>query len=145
MALSVTKLQIGDWVRSSFFGAPVRIKSINFKDGYGWVNTTLVPDTKSDASLFPILLTPEILEKNGFVSVDDGCKCVRKWSIGEYTYAYMSFDFNVEVDILNGVSSFLHIIVPQIDVLGMPLYYVHTLQHTLRLCGLDELANDFQI
>lgn len=138
-------LMIGDWVRSSFFGAPVRIKSINFKDGYGWVNTTLVPDTKSDASLHPVYLTPEILEKNGFVSIDNGCRCVRKWNIGEYTYADMSFDCNIEVDMLNRTSSFLHIKVPHIGILGMPLYYVHTLQHALRLCGLEVLATNFKV
>lgn len=30
-------------------------------------------------------------------------------------------------------------------ILGMKISYVHELQHALRLCGLDELANNFKV
>lgn len=67
--------------------------------------------------LSPIPLTAEILEKNG--DIKDICG-VR--------------------DNGQGKECWMLIYVPAIN-----LYHIHELQHALRLCGLTELADNFQI
>lgn len=118
--MKATDLMIGDWVYSSFSDKPVKVKSINFTDGYGWVNTTLVPGTKSDMSLSPIPLTPEILEKNGWWQDEID---------GTYHNTISVYGRKAPFSILDGVV----------------INYVHQLQHALRLCGLDDLADSFKI
>ena len=75
----------------------------------------------------PIPLTPEILEKNG-------------WEYTEYCHEYRD-DKNIiqcrlpyMVGRINGI-----------DIEHFKCEYVHQYQHLLRLCGLDELADNFKI
>lgn len=83
----------------------------------------------------PIPITPEILEKNGFVFDCDfwtianprynNVRMVRYCSIDEdATDAFLghwAFDENYAID------------------------FVHELQHALRLCGLNEIADNFKV
>lgn len=59
--------QVGDWCYSAFSKKHCRILSISENDGgYYSVIVDKVDGVKDIASLSPIPLTPEILEKNGF-------------------------------------------------------------------------------
>lgn len=74
----------------------------------------------------PIPLTAEILEKNG-------------WRWNDTREGYVSDTFNLEWDIVSHVA-WLHI------GEGFIVFtYVHELQHALRLCGLNELADNFVV
>lgn len=85
-----------------------------------------------EEEISPIHLTAEILEKNGW------------WLENEDFYRHKGVDFllwwyrgiwSVEIETKFGVEyhSFTDI------------HYVHELQHALRLCELNELANNFKI
>ena len=72
----------------------------------------------------PIPLTPEILEKNGW------------WYDVEDMWLHDEVDFGIER--WNGGFQCY-------DINQIKLHSVHQLQHTLRLCGLNDLADNFKI
>ena len=75
----------------------------------------------------PIPLTPEILEKNG-------------WKEAQYWHEYQDGKNTIQCCLpdmrgkINGI-----------EIEHFKCEYVHQYQHLLRLCGLDELANNFKI
>lgn len=73
-------------------------------------------------AISPIPLTPEILEKNGFEY-----NTYNRWMSGRYGVALMEKDEHL-------------FIWDRIQI-----NYVHELQHCLRLCGLNELADSIII
>lgn len=99
------------------------------------LHTWTANDYSRDIQVKPITLTPEILEKNGFVFDCDfwtianprynNVRMVTYYSIGDDVadvfLGHWAFDENYAID------------------------YVHELQHALRLCGLDELADNFKV
>ena len=78
--------------------------------------------------IFPVELTPEILEKNGWECFDTYGK------YSHYRHPKAPFGilrrkeggYTIEVDAVKGGAVFLFIL------------YVHQLQHFLRLCGIDK-------
>ena len=80
-------------------------------------------DDKDDQP-HPIILTPEILEKNGW------------WYDSDDMWQHEEVGFYIEK--WNGRFQCY-------DINDIKLDSVHQLQHTLRLCGLDELADNFKV
>lgn len=77
----------------------------------------------------PIHLTAEILEKNCWSSTDENL-----YTIGiEKVYTFFEYSFSAEMLFIND------------GRIPKPIRYVHELQHALRLCGLDDLADNFKI
>lgn len=72
----------------------------------------------------PIPLTPEILEKNGFEK--KGIKLIAR----EGVYYIDVVDCGTEFKVIDE---------------NIIIHFVHELQHALRLCGLDELADNFKV
>ena len=102
----------------------------------------------------PIPLTTEILEKNGWyfgLTSDEedaeyslgGCHYDRHWTYDEGAGS-ISLIFPNDADggelIIDDQSFNRHLNLVFCDTL-----HVHTLQHALRLCGLDELADNFKV
>ena len=99
------------------------------------LHTWTANDYSRDIQVKPIPLTPEILEKNGFVFDSDfwtiadprynNVRMVTYYSIGDDVadafLGHWAFDENYAID------------------------YVHELQHALRLCGLNEVADNFKV
>ena len=79
----------------------------------------------------PIHLTEEILKANGFTKTD-GWTYELYIEDGDWYFVIRIYDEGefVCVDVAGGVFS---------------LCYVHTLQHAFRLCGLNDLADNFKI
>ena len=75
----------------------------------------------------PIPLTPEILEKNG-------------WKETEYWHEYKDGNTIIQYSLSN-----IWGIINEIEIEHFKCEYVHQLQHLLRLCGLDELADNFKV
>lgn len=99
-----------------------------------------------DERVRPILLTMEILEKNGF-HIDDnaiwrteaGVRCSYSKNFGE---DFMCYSVDIEEMEEGGWFNF------GIDSClwqGVSINYVHELQHALRLAGLEEMADNFKI
>ena len=127
------KLMIGDWV-SLFQGNPdgsscnVRVSYIG---EYGEVGIDGCEEyTSANCNLlFPIPLTPEILEKNGFVKqAYDG------WLISENNGRRL---IEYRTDYFDGLLRIDYAEEP-FSKISIKLKYVHQLQHALKVCGIDK-------
>ena len=100
------------------------------------LHTWTANDYSRDIQVKPIPLTPEILEKNGFVL--HGKTYILKWRGADIHwrktdgYASITAPKNLKLEGWCSISN------------GY-FCYVHILQHALRLCGLDELADNFKV
>ena len=88
------------------------------------LHTWTANDYSRDLQVKPIPLTAEILEKNGW------------WFNTEDMWYHDEVDFSIEK--WNGKFQCY-------DINSIKLDSVHQLQHALRLCGLDELADNFKV
>jgi hypothetical protein len=109
--MKANELMIGDWVYNKNIAKPMQIYPMIFPQMF----RSNPNATTEDYNIFPIPLTPEILEKNGFLN--DG---VSFWYL----------DFRIVLSTSKGVSL----------VCGRQkrFEYVHELQHALRLAGIDK-------
>lgn len=88
----------------------------------------------------PIMLTKDILEKNGFHI--ENVVAIKRW--GGFEDGDV-FDYTITCDFcVDGVVKYVHIRAPHIGI-GMPLDKVNEFLHVLRLCGLDEMADGFEL
>ena len=135
--MKLTDLAILDWVLIN--NTPHRIQAIDSIEAEILADDELYyvgEDRRhSEDKIEGIPLTPEILEKNGFVFDSDfwtiadprynNVRMVTYYSTDDYVadafLEHWAFDENYAID------------------------YVHELQHALRLCGLNELADNFKI
>lgn len=128
--MEVNKLMIGDWVIPCIWDAdstPSKIVGIYYnsyrgKDYVDWVDCEVWEELDMN-DIKPIPLSEEILEKNGF-RYDDS-PFVQGWC------GYGLLIYNGRVTVGQNVS--------------MECQYAHHLQHILRLCGLNEMADNFKI
>ena len=120
---------VGDFCRSGH-GLPMQITNVGDDYAYatfeGNEGEPWEFDDKDERPQ-PIPLTTEILEKNGWER--NGIFMEKR--IDENTHLRWT-------DICGSVLS-------QGNYYMCDCKYVHTLQHALRLCGLDELANNFKV
>ncbi len=109
-------------------------------------------DRADEISFQPIPLTAEILEKNGwkkhatYGNVEDGTLEVI-YMLYQHSFEVV-FDSKEAISIRHFVSEdddgYDKLLIEYRDNGYKPMY-VHTLQHALRLYGLDDLANNFKI
>lgn len=123
MALQAKELQIGDVVMLPIDllteSGPTFVTRIDIQN--------IAAIDKGQLVACPIPLTEEILKANGW-ELSLSCEF--------YTHKY---DRNLKLSNLLGV--------PSISCFGKIsiLHYVHELQKALRLCGLNDLADNFQV
>lgn len=118
--MKANELMIGDWVLN---GCGVRFQvTETLEDGVNGVfNCEYYDDIK------PISLNYEILKKNG-------------WKNAEFCCEYQDGNTSIQAHLpdmrgrINGV-----------EIEYFQCEYVHQYQHLLRLCGLDELADNFKV
>jgi len=134
--MKAEELMIGDWVIITLrnkIGKVYRIDEANGK-GNGWV--AVINGDYHETHLEPILLTPEILEKNGFkpyipenhLETVYACQDVSK-AVADELYALWPY---------RDGSFYLLLRVIGKDMVRMDVHYVHQLQHALRLCGIEK-------
>ena len=114
------------------------------------LHTWTANDYSRDIQVKPITLTPEILEKNGFYDRNTQ-GYYAQWYYKRFG-SYVCFDIaislvykEIEVSKVCGAGTDC-----EEEEYGSSIVFgsdicVHTLQHALRLCGLDELADNFKI
>jgi predicted DNA-binding ArsR family transcriptional regulator len=125
--MEITELMIGCLVTGKKWREnPFQITRIN--DGgkfvYGKTATSTVGPFLLD-ELEPILITPEILEMNGFTE----------------NYRYDALSYIQSCGAVTGI----HINGKNGEMEEMYFKYVHEVQNALRLCGLNDLADDFKL
>ena len=123
--MKATELQIGDLVKIKGHLDYDKVQEIARDENMQWYISFACSATLFRAYEFePIPLTPEILEKNG-------------WRLDtEDTWWHDEVNFTIEK--WNGRYQCY-------DINQIKLYSVHQLQHALRLCGLNEIADNFKV
>lgn len=119
--MKTTDLQIGDWVKIDYNNQKVKVTAVY----NNWIDTSSISPLMSKVS--PIPLTPEILERNGFKYFEE-CN----------SYILLTDDLDSVVLTLNGLTVIFH-------WHNIPITCVHQLQHALRLCGLNDLADNLKL
>lgn len=122
-------LMIGDWVYNKNIDNPMQIYPTIFPQMF-----RRKPNASTeDYNIFPITLTPEILEKNGFILKPDGWLWCKEKGIDDKNYIFIQFRKGcdevrlVELNFVNKVLAKYE-----------QIHYVHELQHALRLCGIEK-------
>jgi hypothetical protein len=130
---------IEDWVYNKNIDKPMQVYPMMFSQMFRRTPNA----TTEDYNIFPIPLTPEILEKNGFeksyfsILTADGYKKLPQYKYKNtaqvqdicrnlITISYSDLEGDV-YDIQCGMGSHIY-----------DLKYVHQFQHALRLCGINK-------
>ena len=125
--MKVTELMIGDWVclkDDIKCELPLKVDGVLTDDisleGEGFLGGF-------DGLIRPIPITPKMLVKNG-------------WKEAQYWHEYQDSKSMIQCCLpdmrgrINGI-----------EIEHFKCEYVHQYQHLLRLCGLDELADNFKV
>lgn len=135
--MKANELQIGDWV--SYKNHVGLVSSLTTNGVCVNFNNSFVG--ADDSEITPIPLTEKILKANA-----DGGSC----SFNEFRSLYhlKNNGYHQDITIEFDKSWF----VPFVEITGMgrttikvDMQYVHELQHALRLCGLNDLADSFKV
>ena len=145
--MKLTDLAILDWVLIN--NTPHKIQAIDSIDAEILADDELyyVGEDRchSEDKIEGIPITPEILEKNGFYDSYTKRYYKRFYSNGCFDIAISLVYREIEVSKVCGAGTDC-----EEEEYGSSIVFgndicVHTLQHTLRLCGLNELADNFKI
>ena len=152
--MEAKELMIGDWV--IFEDEPLKVQHV-YNNGFDDVVAEITEDSLNEYGVCeeirdvrsincsPIPLTNEILEKNGFYDRNT------QWYYKRFG-SYVCFDIAIslvyrviEVSKVCGAGTDC-----EEEEYGSSIVFgndicVHTLQHALRLCGLNELADNFKV
>ena len=140
-------LMVGDYIANRN-GSPMQIVAVDEDNAYAWTGNEERPWIFGDNEVYepqPIVLTPEILEKNGFYDSYTKRYYKRFYSNGCFDIAISLVYREIEVSKVCGAGTDC-----EEEEYGSAIAFgndicVHTLQHTLRLCGLNELADNFKV
>ena len=122
-------IMVGDYIANRN-GSPMQIVAVDEDNAYACEGNEERPWIFGDYEGYepqPIILTLEILEKNG-------------WKETEYWHEYQDGKNTIQCCLpdmrgrINGI-----------EIEHFKCEYVHQYQHLLRLCGLNELADNFKI
>ena len=137
-------LMVGDWCCDRH-GFPMQITNVGEDYAYAtWEDNEGDPwefDDKEDQPQ-PIPLTNDILRNNDWrerplvLSLD--------YSVLSYNFVKDEGDTHLEIKRDTLIIWFNYEKGLYADII-IPIKYVHELQHALRLCGLDELADNFKV
>lgn len=129
--MKASDLSIGDFVFIKSKNKIGVVHEIYSRSAHVWCGETygsIYADRYGYDDIAPIALTPEILEKNSWVwtayGIIHGGEDITLKQSGDY--------WNIKPNQLS-------------DDIFCSIWYVHELQHALRLCGLDELADNFKV
>ena len=131
---------IGDWVGRVFDDKRIDYRQVD------WIRTGEIgmryQKVWAIGCIEPIPLTPEILEKNGF----------EMFKYDGWVHYYRIFGNSVIPFVLHSMIGG-EMLSQEVDIFststntnrGIDVNYVHELQHALRLCGLNEIADNFKV
>ena len=131
--MKANELMIDDWVYNKNIAKPMQVYPMMISQMFRRTPNA----TTEDYNIFPILITPEILEKNGFVA-------------NKHVYPYPYYEYTNKEDKLKIGFAFpqgnrtsykepwIYIDSERVFIEHLPCIFVHQLQHALRLCGIEK-------
>jgi hypothetical protein len=120
-------LMIGDKLKTVFSQKIVKVKEIK-------QNCIYTEDNGYEYNeIEPISITPEILEKYGFVLKSDGWLWCKEEGIEEQNYIFIQFRKGCD-DVRLVELNFVNKVLAKYE----QIHYFHELQHALRLCGIEK-------
>ena len=145
--MKATDLMIGDWVRIKGHLDYDKVREIAKDENMQWYISFACSATLFRAYEFePIPLTPEILEKNGW-NLDPVLQCYTSTPL--WLYGEGSINLLLQFPTKQSAGSLKIIDNQKIrnlsDFTWKDRLYIHELQHALRLCGFNKLADDFKV
>jgi len=129
--MKANELMIEDWVYNKNIDKPMQVYPMMFSQMFRRTPNA----TTEDYNIFPIPLTPEILEKNGFTkSTPPPGIHARCYELDNKKdkYHLTIADYNKYKRLLLNVDS------KDSECFNIKCDYVHQFQHALRLCGIDK-------
>lgn len=141
MSMKAQELMIGDWVCLKDENLPLeeryfKIEYLAISAGVSWVNQgTNAPIGLGDGEslipvfideIYPIPITPEILEKNGFEADSNNSRMLFHHDNYRLCYYFNSGNHFSSFNITNG------------SLVQKVIVNVHEIQHALKLCGIDK-------
>lgn len=123
--MEAKELMIGDWVHSAPDESNIQI--LYSEDLYAIM--------RYDDGIEPIPLTEEILKVNGWTEFYYG------HFEDDHRHFHRRNDMRLELSLIKGDNCFC----TNFSLGRIDFYYVHELQHALRLCGLFDLADNFKV
>lgn len=154
--MKCNELMVGDWCCNKH-GFPMQITNVGEDYAYAtWEGNEGDPwefDDKDDHPE-PIPLTPEILEKNGWhfdlipyekdLNECCGMSIDKHWCYAD-TNIDISLFFPITGEEMGRLDVNNHHLKRYLEFVLRDTLYVHEMQRALRLCGLDELADNFKV
>ena len=147
--MKASDIMIKDWLRIQYKDMAGKVIEKTFQVGHIEDYDSFLPDEKGDYYIFAkgkehgnmgcidnmmgVPLTGETLNMNDF-----------DFSDGEYHY-YTYQSGEPYISIYKSDDGWECSLTSKYMELKLTLQYVHELQHALRLCGLDELADNFKV
>lgn len=137
-------LMIGDWVYIHHGGKATHYGKVTALLPFGAIESEIDGSHALSSSVEPIPITPEILEKNGFIYKDaahNNFRGVWVCNVGRCNNVFIQFTDKVAIEIHNelgrkdekGRADLVSFCRDWCEVL-----FVHELQHALRLCGIEK-------
>lgn len=147
MEMKPTDLMIGDWAKIKGHLDYDKVQEIAKDENMQWYISFACSATLFRAYEFePIPLTPEILEKNGW-NLDPVLQCYTSTPL--WLYGEGSINLLLQFPTKQSAGSLKIIDNQKIrnlsDFTWKDRLYIHELQHALRLCGFNKLADDFKV
>jgi hypothetical protein len=151
MNMKCSDLQIGDYVRFKRTKEPVWVFEIdgdrniinNEPDGYCSEKNIGIDDVE------PIPLTPEILERNGFNKVpQQGCSNPYYWMMEKYEEESEELLYRIKAykTLFRGMCVSIDNYADCEPIkYSKQMEHVHELQNALRICSLNDLADNFKL
>lgn len=131
--MKATELMIGDWVQIKGHLDYDKVREIAMDENMEWYISFACSATLFRAYEFvPIPLSPEILEKNGWEIY---------YEVGAI-YLAIRKDWNLTI-VVKKIGGLPYLRIAHNWICN--IRHVHELQHALRLCGFNDLADDFKV
>lgn len=121
--MKANELMIGDWMQSTFMGNNVPCKVVGISTDITIEYQNCARKYEALKAVEPIPLTAEILETNGF-----------NIEVAPYTPNWLRCILNPNFFLEDRLKGFYHFNGNNLA----KIQYVHELQHTLKLCGIDK-------
>lgn len=138
--INIKELSVGNWIKIS--GTPVQILGIRTESQVYVLETEEADYAYAiDADIEPIEITPEILEKNGFVNdfyIDEAVADYHFVRLEGYSLHIKELQQGGDDALVTYCNGSVNIATELHGEINKEIHFVHQLQNALTLCGINK-------